>query len=180
MSIKKWNLSVKYARAFFNLYGAQLTDIDFWQIKKAAQFLTKSRLAPTYFNLHTQVERLQLNKVFLEYFKLPADFNRLLVLLQKHKRIGLLPDVLHGVAYVFLRERAKLFFELQSYPALSNIQQEQVVSYLERTTGMGILYEYRENQDLLAGIRMQSEQLLYDDTIKFRLQKIRRKLIRQN
>lgn len=180
MGIKTWNLSLKYAKAFFNLYGSELTDADFWLIKKAIHFLVQNGPILNYFSLHQSPEQQALTAIFLARLKLRASFGQLLWLLQKQKRIGLLPNVLKCVLYVFLHRRKKIYFKLHSYPALSPTQTEQVVKYLSQTTEMQILYESYEDPNLIAGIKMQSEQFLYDDTLSGRLQRIRRKLVRQN
>lgn len=174
------NLSIKYAKAFFNLYGAQLELADFWLIKKAATILAKNRAVLDLFNLHSEVEQLNLNRVFLKYFKLPESFSKLLTMLQKHKRTFLLPDILSEISELCLSYNRQLFFKLTAYPALSEVEIGQVIDYLEKNTNKQILYEYYQDQNLIAGFKMQSRQFLYEDTIKCRLQKIHRKLVRQN
>lgn len=174
------NLSIKYARAFFNNYGAQLQQADFWQIKQASSEIVKNKSVLELFSLYQQAEQQKIIKIILNHFKLPDCFSRLLVLLQKHKRLLLLPNILDEVAELFLYKNKLLFFQITSCPELSASQQDQAVAYLERATGMKILYELSEKQALIAGLKMQSKQFLYEDSISCRLQKIHRKLVRQN
>lgn len=180
MGVDDWNLSIKYAKAFFNVYGAQLQEVDFWKIRQAATVLVKNKSALDVFSLYRQSEQQKVIEVILNHFKLPGDFGKLLWLLQNHKRVLLLPDVLNEISELFLHKNKQLFFQISSYPLLSEAQQERVVAYLQRTTGMKILYKICEDQTLISGIKMQSKQFLYEDTISCRLQRIHRKLVRQN
>ena len=176
----EWRLSTKYAKAFFNCYGAHLQQADFWKTKQAAVAIIKNKSALELFNLYSGAEQQKMIKIILNHFELPVVFSKLLLLLQRHKKILLLPHVLSEVAELFLHKNNQLFFQISSYPALSSLQQDQAVAYLQRATGMKILYESCEDQALISGLKMQSNQLLYEDTINCRLQKIHRKLVRQN
>lgn len=178
MGIKTRNLSNKYAQAFFGVYGLQMSEQDFWLIKKTVLSLTKNNQILTFFGEHNWAELQDLNLVFLQYFNLPAIYNELLKLLQKHKRMILLPEILSALTNLYLHKNSKLFFKIESYPGLALAQILQITNYLAKQTGAHILYEYSENKKLIAGISMQGEQLLYDDTVRYRLQKIRRKLHR--
>lgn len=180
VGVDDWNLSIKYAKAFFNMYGAGLQEADFWKIRQAASALVRKKSTLNVFNLYKGVEQQKMIQVILSYFKLPSDFYKLLLLLQKHKRILLLPDILNEVAELFLDKNKQLFFRISSYPALSPVQAEQAAAYLKKETGMKIVFELQQDQSLIAGLKMQGKQLLYEDTINCRLQKINRKLVRQN
>jgi F0F1-type ATP synthase delta subunit len=180
MNKRSLRVSNKYAKAFFNLYGTTLDDKDFWLIKNVLLFLSKSKKVLIYFNWSTTVDRQNLIDIFLQRFKLKSDFSKLLFMLQKKKRVFLLPEVLHCILDLYLVKNNKLFFELQSYPLLSSSQAAQAVEFLKNTTGKDILYISCENKNLIAGLKMQSGRLLYEDTIKCRLQKVCKKLVRQN
>ena len=173
-------VSNKYAKAFFNLYGAALDDQDFWAIKDAMLFLSHSKGALIYFDWSASSDRQKLIDVFLKRFKLKSDFSKMLLVLQKQKKVFLFPCVLHCIIDLYLVSNNKLFFELQSYPLLSSGQVLDTVAFLKKTTSKDILYSSCEDKDLIAGLKMQSSQLLYEDTVKCRLQKVCKKLVRQN
>lgn len=178
MGVKTRDLSNKYAQAFFKLYGAQIVEQDFWLLKKTILFLTKNNHVLTFFGAHNWAELQDLNLIFLRYFNLPDIYNELLKLLQKHKRMVLLPEILSVLTNLYLHKNHKLFFKIESYPVLALAQILPITNYLAKQTGAHILYEYSENKKLIAGISMQGDQLLYDDTVRYRLQKISRKLYR--
>lgn len=178
--MEMWSLPIKYATAFFNVYGDNLVDSDFWLIKKAALYLANNRGTLDHLNLYKKSEQLRLIPIILKHFELPIDFNNLLMLLQRHKRIVMLPDILSEIATIFLFKSNKIFFRIESYPALLPAQIQSAVEYLQQQTNCEILYECVENKELITGLRMQSKQLLYENTIKDKLQKIHRKLIRQH
>lgn len=180
MDLKTGKLSLKYAQAFVNLYGANLTQDDFWQIKQVISFLAKNSAVLSFFNTHRYAEQVQINRIFISYFKLPSNFEQLLLLLQKHKRIILLSQIMQLILEQYLLCNKQVYFDITSYPQLQPAQIKQVLGYLKKSTGCEILYQTFENKNLIAGLKMQGVQLLYDNTIQGRLQKIHRKLIRQN
>lgn len=180
MDIKSGRISIKYAQAFFNLHGPMLGVTDFWLIRKVLIFLAKNKAVLIYFNTSDHQESQKFKQIFLVYFQLHRSFESLLMLLQKHQRIELLEPVLQNIAELILIKNQQIFFKLSSYPALLPAQTSQVISYLKQATGHDILYEQIENQNLISGLKMQSAQLLYNDTIQDRLQKINKKFIRQN
>ncbi len=180
MDIKSGRITAKYAQAFFNLYGPGLCEQDFWKVKQVVAFLSKNKTVLTYFNTSNLSERKKFKQLFIAYFKLPSCFEWLLMLLQKHQRIELLSQVLQNILDLFLVSNKQLFFKLISYPALLPLQTKKIIAYLKQSTDRDILYEQLECPNLIAGLKMQSAQFLYDDTIQGRLQKINRKFIRQN
>jgi F-type H+-transporting ATPase subunit delta len=179
MDLKTGKLSLKYASAFFDLYGEKITEKDFWHIKKLISFLSKSNRILTYFMIYG-IDRSQLNHIFIKHFNLISEFELLLNLLHKHQRIELLGEVLQKILDKYLKKNRVLFFNLSSYPSLSPKQIDQAINYLHKNTGQEIWHESDTDQSLIAGLKMQSSGLLYDNTIQSRLKKIHRKLIRQN
>lgn len=179
MNRKIFNLANKYGRAFFNLYGAGFTDQSFWDIKDAAGFLNKNRMVLSYLECAKSGSEQKLITVFLQHFKLHKDFSRLLVLLRKQKRILLFPDILHCILSFYLEQGGKMYFDLQSYPKLSSVQEKPLVDFLSNATGHKILYRSVEKHRLIAGLRMQSDQLLWENSVRGRLRMIHRKLVRK-
>jgi len=180
MDIKSGRIATKYAQAFFNLYGQQLHEQDFWIIKNVIMFLAKNKTVLIYFNTSNLSERQKIKQIFLTYFRLHSNFGSLLILLQKHQRLELLSDILQEILEIFLIKSKQIFFKLSSYPVLLPDQTKKIINYLKQATGHDILYEILENPNLIAGLKVQSTQLLYSDSIEHRLQKIHRKFIRQN
>jgi len=180
MDIKFGRISIKYAQAFFNLHGHHLCEQDFWLIKKLIFFLSKNKTVLAYFNTSGISEHQKIKQTFLAYFELHSSFESLLVLLQKHHRIELLSLVLQNILELFLIQNNQIFFKITSYPALLETQTNKIVNYLKKMTGHDILYEQMQDPILISGLKMQSTQFLYNDSIQCRLQKINRKFIRQN
>lgn len=178
MNRKIFRLANKYGKAFFNLYGTELTDQNFWNIKDAIDFLNKNRTVLSYLECTKPGDEQKLITVFLQHFKLHKDFSRLLILLKKQKRILLLPDILHCILIFYLEQGGKMYFDLQSYPKLSSVQEKPLVDFLSNVTGQQILYRCAENHRLIAGLRMQSDQLLWEDSVRGRLKMIHKKLVR--
>lgn len=177
MNVKELWVADKYAQAFFQLYGTKLEERDFWSLRKAVMFLGKSPTALSYLALGKAYERREINQIFLTNFKLHANFLSLLELLQKQKRIFLLPEILTKVSEIFLARHGKQFFVFESYPSLRPEQAERAAVFLRKLTGVDLLYECYERPELIAGLRLRSTQFLYDDTISGKLQKCRRKLL---
>ncbi len=179
MDLKIWGLALKYTRAFFNYAEDELVEEQFWAMRAALKFLIKRPAVLNYFYWPNSPEAKQLRDLFCQQFGLTVSFSNLILLLQKHERVHLLPSILKLLQEEYVRRKGQLFFEIQSFPELSKSQLQQVVSYLEKETNCAILYEYSQSQQLIAGIRASSVQFLYADNLQQHLQKIQYKLIRQ-
>jgi len=143
-----------------------------------------------------------------EKFELPRSFYSLMVLLLFSRRISLLPQVLYSVVALYKKEHGIQSFAIHSSHALSGPELDQLRDFLteqiankqsanqgaDLVTNIGeknnsghdnkeqknihVVCSYKQDKDLIAGIRMQSETYLWEHSIARQLRAIELLLLR--
>ena len=94
------------------------------------------------------------------------------------KRAGLFDFVLKQITLLYKRRNKILSFTISTAHPLTQEAVESVKQFLERVTGCDIIYEYKIDKSLIAGMRLQSETLLWEHSVKKNLQCVRLSRIR--
>lgn len=174
MSVERM-LTRKYAQAFLAVAGDDLT-IELVRSLPAIAEALKAVKPAIQLLLATTKEREQA-AVFEQIFAhvhLPASFNRLIFLLSEDKRLTLLPNVIQKIADLY-RERAGIMvWSIKSSHELTQKMRTALQEFLARATGCVIMGEYALDADLIAGIRMRSDTLLWEYSIDKQLRTIHR------
>ncbi len=173
-------LASRYAKAFLNCFGKQLDSLDFELLKKAQTFF-KARKQVCFFLqlslLNEAVKKKAVDQIRIE-LGLAEPFNKLIMLLVQHKRAFLI-DVVFAEIIKEAQNRLKAAtFVVRFTGALTQDQKKKIVKFLERATQKTVTCLYRQDPTLIAGLRLQSDQFLWEASIKSRLNRIRSSLKR--
>ncbi|MCA9770485.1 ATP synthase F1 subunit delta [Candidatus Dependentiae bacterium] len=175
MSGSKSYIAQKYAVAFVNVYGKHidknmcdmLMDLA-WKLKKkygALALLSTPCIA--YEAKHHALKKL-----------LPVQyFDTLIGLLIKNKRILLLPQVLVHIVKYYYKQHNIIRFVISSAQELTGQEIKTVVDFLATKANTVVIYHYKIDQQLIAGIRAQSDQFVWECSVRQRLQHIERTLL---
>lgn len=174
-------LAKKYAVAFLNIFSDKLKISDCDACENAANYLQNNRsfivlLQAPFISKKIKTEAL---KKMLDHFLLPSVIEKITDLLRVDKRLSLLPDVLMIIAQEYRARNDYVIFSIESAHALSKKDTDVVTSYLQRTTGKKIISTFKNNDALIAGLRLQSSTLLWEYSIRKQLQAIKKKFVRQ-
>lgn len=157
----------KYAHAYNNIFGHELAYEHIENIEKAASFLRMHSRA--LFLLKVPLIPYDVKKKgladFINRFALPNSFLLLIELLLKDKRAGLLADVLEQIKDIYIEEHAVHHFTVTSAVALDEQQKADIKTFLADMVQGTIIYTYGVDKNLIAGIRLQSENLLWERSI---------------
>jgi len=161
----------RYATAFLNVNGKQISLNDCEEFKNAAQLVRVHRSWLVFFDLPdlSDEKREQMITILIEKLHLPSIVQSLLVLLDHHRRIGLLPEVLDSLVKLFFERHDLIYFTIRSYPTLSAEQLNIIKNFLMAQTGKNILYVSQECPALIAGVRALSGTLLWEYSIEKKL-----------
>ncbi|MEX0940131.1 MAG: F0F1 ATP synthase subunit delta [Candidatus Babeliales bacterium] len=170
MDVDNIKLARKYAVAFLNVYEDKITIKDYYKIVQVQQFLAKSSDVIFHFKLPdmNEVKRKAIDLIF-QKFDLPIILKKLSNMLIEHERLFMLEKVFYYIQKTYKERNNLILFQIQTSYALSSEVLNQIISFLEKKTGNTILYETNINRKLIAGIRLQSETLLWEDSIAKRL-----------
>ncbi len=171
MNEKHFLLCRRYATAFLNLYHDQISLDDCFAIQESIPKLKAHQGWSAFFELPnvSSETRNEMITLLLKNLSLSSVLSPLVKLLDNHKRIWLLPEVLAVLRSIFFERNQLLFFQIKSCPQLSSEQLEKVVSFLMKQTKKKILYKTVEDGALLAGIRAESDILLWEYSIAKKL-----------
>lgn len=172
MNIHDQILANRYAAAFLNRYVDTITIEDYFHIKNAYDFLHNHREILIYFKLPRVEEEKQeaLKKLFTE-FNLPESLHKLIDLLSKHQRLFLLKNVFYALLEIYCKRKGLIEFNVQSSHQLNGEQLDAIKKFLEKKTKRSILYNKTINKNLIAGIRLLSNELLWEHSVAQQLRK---------
>lgn len=164
-------LARKYAVAFLNVAGDKFDQKDLQLLETVTNFFIAHRTIVLLFNL-PGAKKNTINQVLEKLFgdfHTKELFKRLVTLLLQHHRAFLLPDVLHQISDVYKQRAGITQFQVRSSHELDERQLQGALAFLRRVTGKQVLYEYRVDAALIAGLRLQSDTLLWEHSVKKQL-----------
>ena len=168
------NLVNKYAHAYLHVSSDQLTTHDILQYQQAAEFLHTH--ARALFLLKVPVIPYQVKREALmqitERFKLHASIQPLIELLLEHKRAFLLADILDEISALYNQKKSIHTFTVTSSAQLSDDERKNIERFLADRVQGTIMYTYVVDKKLIAGIRLQSETLLWEHSIDKQLRDV--------
>lgn len=174
-SIKQKTLARRYAKAFLNTFWNELTPDDFAGLERAYLFFKKRTEASFLMHLSflkraVKFKALQTMRIELGF---SSPFDKLMGLLIDQKRTALL-----DLVFFFLQEEAatrkeKIKFVVSFVGTLSAESKKDLVDWLEKETGKRVICEYKEDKNLIAGLRLQNDHYLWEASIRDRLNRIR-------
>ena len=179
MNIKNAEIARRYAAAFLNIYVDKIDKKKFLNIKKMFEFLEVNPGVISFFYL-PNISLSDINKsinILLNKFDLPTEFNQLANLLIKHGRILLFTDVLRHIVWLYQEKTGYIFFEITSGTSLQESDLKLIIKFLEEKTSKQIIENYKVDKSLIAGIRAQSDNFLWECSIRKQLQNLNRLLI---
>lgn len=175
MDISKSLIAKKYAKAFINIFGNQITDQFYSKITSVHNAL-KERHELLYILSLPQI--LDNKKQEALQLLLPEElFKTLISLVIAHKRILLLPDILEQIMIEYRNKNNIEHFIISSSHTLPAESLNVLIQFLKANTHHSITYEHTVDSSLIAGIRMQSDIHLWEYSIQKQLQQIRGMLI---
>lgn len=179
MNIVEHTLARRYAQAYINLYNNELTRDDVQLIKKAHVFFVAHKGALYFLTLPTitHEQKLHVMDTFFKKMGLHPSLLKLLDLLVVDKRGTLWPDVLASIVRFYNEKNNIIELAIESYPEI-DVQDMQVIQqFFARKTNKDIIYTYRVVEDLIAGIRAKTDNLLWEYSVAKKLRAVRLSLI---
>lgn len=165
----------RYAQAFLNIFWDQLTARDheaviaarsFFKERKQACFLMKLAL------LNKVIKVKALHKIRID-LGLSDSFEKLFALLIDDKRSDLLYECFKALSKQIDRRTGTILFTVTSVGQVNEEQKKMITAYLEKAVHQKVQCRYKQDFELIAGIRLQSAQFLWEASVRDRLNKMR-------
>lgn len=169
-------LARKYAQAFLNLFMDRLSIDDCLSLVKLKYFFKSHKQALFFLSLHHISLELKMRFIdeIIVKFNLKQEFRKLFEVLLEHNRCHLIIDVLRKICSIYRARNNVILFTISSSYPLEVTSLEILENFLARQTGSTIIGIPQVDKNLIAGIRMQSENYLWEYSLKKQLQRLKR------
>ena len=171
MNRKELLLVNRYAQAFFNHYRTDCDTHCFTLLPKAIVYFEhhKKLLFLLNLSLVTIAEKEHTIHQWCASQGLASSYEKLFMLLMQHQRIILIPHILKQIIFLCNKSYHSELFHIKSTVTLTDDQKKNLESFVEKQVGASSKYEYTLDASLIAGIRIESDTLLWENSVKNRL-----------
>ena len=173
-------LARRYATALLRVCGDQFSQDDLLAMQRAVGFF-RTHAPALYFlrlpDLAAQAKKEIVQKLF-EIVKLPGCFHQLALLLSVHKRLALIAPILTLALELYKEQHGVMDVHIESSSSLDEAQLKIIQEFLARKSAKAINYTHSVDTDLIAGIRLQSDTLLWEYSVRKKLRAIRLSVLR--
>lgn len=166
-------LAKRYARAFLNLFPLEMHHVD--RINEAITFFSENSELFSLLKvplLDARLKQNALDECLLVRVQLPPSFGQLTRVLVEQKRSYLIADVLRQIVALYQKRQGIELFKISVFPALTNSQEQVVTHFLQKKTGHAITCCLETDEHLIAGIRMQSDEHLWEYSVQQQLARL--------
>ncbi|MBP9764760.1 F0F1 ATP synthase subunit delta [Candidatus Babeliales bacterium] len=171
----------KYAQAYVQEYGHLLTIQDIDAFKLVIAFLKKHHNFMSLISLLSSQlqQRHELIDTMIEHFKIPVMIARLADVLSDHKRLPLFSLVLQDICCLYVQKNNMLEVTIYSSQELSENEYKKFEQFFEKLAGKKIISNVVVDETLIAGIRMQSDVLLWEYSIAARIRQLSQRMLQE-
>ena len=181
MIIINRTIAQKYATALFNIFEKQFTPEAIDQLLLFQAFLRKSKSFFAYLSISSIDEKIKQAAIekITTHFRISFLANLILLLL-KHKRINLLPLIISQSIKTHQKKHQISLFTIKTSHALQEAEKQRIINFIQKDLGQKkILPQFFVYPGLISGLRIKSDGLLWERSIKRTLQQIKQSLFQR-
>lgn len=169
------NISQKYAKAFMATFPKTITLPLIGKMNIAQKFLQTHKQVLLFLQLPqlNQERKKSMVADLISYFALPEQLSAIILLLIKHNRSFYIPDVLFCISQLYKKQTNSVIFSLKSAYPLSEQHIQTIKLFLEKLMHKNVITEPSLDTSLIAGVRLQSSEYLWEYSIRKQLQTLR-------
>lgn len=175
MTEKETFVARKYARAYLNVFGNDFTIEQFQAFEALGTFLSQHQRVLFFLQLrHIDDQKKQvILQDIVTKLKIPASFMHLVNLLLKDKRASLLEEVVNQVANLYKELNHVIPIAITTSHELNETSCAIIRNFIAQKTSCIVLAHKTVDPTLIAGLRIQSDTLLWEYSVRKQLQQIR-------
>lgn len=171
---KTFVLARKYASAFLEVYGTTMTLDDYHALQS---FKHVWDTHPDWLSALTvptidHEKKIILYKQMLAAYHVMPDFIKLIALLVSNKRESLLSKVLDILCSLYVQKAGIVECTLASSHPLDEHERTIIQQYIAHQVGYRIMYNYKVDPDLIAGIKVTSPTFMWEYSVARQLREI--------
>lgn len=177
MGDRENRIAKKYAQAFYTVFGDNLTPEDVHVLQGADAYCLKNPALIWLLKIPRISDHLKkeaLIPLLIHRVELEGPFLKLIDLLIAHGRSYYIQIIIQELMALYYKHNKVESFYISSSHELSSQQKTTIREFLARSLDCVIIDEYGVDQQLIAGIRMQSTYWLWEYSIAKQLAAINR------
>ena len=166
-------ITTLYAKAYLDVYGSLMTTKDAQALNNFYTYCTAHPILATYLSIPI------LKKQYIEFvtraaalFNLPNSWIQLGMLLEKNNRLKYLPAVSLDIAHRFTEKNNILECVIETARPLEPQQLKEAIRFFEQITHKKVRYTIALNPQLIAGMRIQSSTIRWEESVQKRLRAV--------
>jgi len=165
----------KYAQAFLRVFASEISLADVGKIEIAQRSMQQNQKILFFLQLpqFDDAQRLSLIEDLVGHFALPQECVRILLLLVTHNRSFLIPEVLSFIVSLYKEAAGVVDFVVKSSDDLNQAQKEKIKIFLNDSSGKKCQCSYVIDKKLIAGIRAQSVEYIWEYSVRKQLARLR-------
>jgi F-type H+-transporting ATPase subunit delta len=169
------NIIQKYARAFIRTFPKACSLSSINKIKIALSFLKKHKQILLLLQLPQLDEERKKSMVadLISHFTLPEQLADIMLLLIQHNRSFYIPGVLAAIMQLYKEQTNSMEFSIRSAHPLNEKQIENIHNFLNKKLNKNILSTTVVDPSLIAGLRLQSNEYLWEYSVRKQIQELR-------
>ena len=181
MTPSRIDVSKKYALAYIHIFKEDITISTLDKFLISYDFLSQHKNMLFLLALYeTSAEDKQKIIVkFIDFFGLPQSIHKLFDLLLKQKHICLLADILRDIYCFYKKESGIEDLQIRSSSELSQDSQKKLQDFFVGLSDKKYKIKIEQDAELIAGIRMQSDAMLWEHSIAKKMKKLRFDLLKK-
>lgn len=159
----------RYAQAYYNLFGHEITVAYFQAIQKAEQFIHEHKNIISWLKVPAMPDDIKLSALvhlLIKEHAGPESLKNLVQILIQDNRSFLIDVVLQEIADIYQERSGLHFFTVSTSHALSAEQSDAIEKFLQSKKTGAVLKQQLVDKDLIAGIRMQSNLELWEYSVR--------------
>lgn len=167
----------RYAQAYYNLHSDLFNAQIIQGLTRCSIALNKEK--PYLHILNTTLKqyisaKIEITYSFVQNYGVTLPLTSLFTLLLTNEHFNLLPDIFLRCIQLYEETNGIMRFNISSAQPLSEQQKATCIQFLQHKTKHQIDAEFNLNQDLIAGIKAQSSTYLYENSIRKKIETIKR------
>jgi F-type H+-transporting ATPase subunit delta len=175
MKINNLKNAKNFASAFLNLYINSISEKDLLNLISLSSYLKQNNKLINYVCKISITTNGSCNffKLLLKKFDLPIVFQKLVDLLANRKLLYLINDIFSQIILLYQKRNKVMLFNIKSVIPLEENDLYKLKIFLEKTTNNKIIETLEIDKSLIAGIKAQSNNFLFENSISKKLKTLR-------
>ncbi len=175
MNIAQKAIMRRYAVAYVTVFEHELHKDDVASVTRAIPFFRRHAQALYFLTLPTitNEQKIAIMADVMKKLQMPGSLIRLLDLLIHHKRSSFWCGTLEAVVSYYYDKHQIAQAVVESFPELSDEQKKDIEQSFKRLLAKDVLYTYQVCPDLIAGLCIKTDNLMWEDSLAKKLRAVR-------